>query len=157
MFEVSKIRRVYVDTSVVGGLFDDKFRELTKPFWDSVQDCRILIIASSLLEAELVGAPEHVRTFFNGLPSSQVERVVVTEKVEALAEAYISAKVVGLSSFDDCKHIAMATISNADLIVSLNFKHIVNVDRIRGYNGVNLLLGYRSVDIRTPIEVIYES
>jgi predicted nucleic acid-binding protein len=156
MFEGVKIRRVYVDTSVVGGLFDKEFRELTKPFWDAVQNGQITIIFSSIIEGELLRSPEHVRAFFLNLPSSQKERVVVTEEVETLAEAYISAKVVGRSSLDDCKHIAMATLSNSDVIVSWNFKHIVNIDRIRGYNGINQLLGYPQLEIRTPSEVIYE-
>jgi len=49
---------------------------------------------------------------------------------------------------------ALATINRADVLVSWNFKHIVNLDRIRGYNGVNLKYGYSVVEIRTPKELL---
>ena len=58
---------------------------------------------------------------------------------------------------DDCRHIATATIYKVDYLVSCNFKHIVNVFSIRGYNAVNLKNGYFQLDIRSPNEiVIYE-
>lgn len=45
--------------------------------------------------------------------------------------------IVGQTSFADCLHIAFATINHADLLISRNFKHIVNIQRLRGYNAVN--------------------
>ena len=77
---------------------------------------------------------------------------------ELLANCYISEKVVGQTSFDDCHHIAIATILKVDILVSWNFKHIVNVFRIRGYNSVNLKLGYSQIEIRSPKDIIeYET
>jgi len=38
---------------------------------------------------------------------------------------------------DDCIHIATATIYKVDILVSWNFKHIVNVYWIRAYNSIN--------------------
>jgi hypothetical protein len=99
-------------------------------------------------------APEHVREFFHRLPQTQIERVTATEDSDLLAEQYVKAGVVGQTSFDDCRHIALATIVRADVLVSLNFKHIVNIRRIQGYNGVNMLYGYSTIEIRTPDEVI---
>lgn len=55
-------------------------------------------------------------------------------------------------SFADCLHIAIATINHADFLVSWNFKHIVNVQRIRGYNSINIKKGYKQHEIRTPRE-----
>jgi len=71
-----------------------------------------------------------------------------------LANTYISENVVGKTSRTDCMHIAVATISNVDILVSWNFKHIVNINRIRGYNGINMLNGYPSVEIRSPLEIL---
>ena len=79
--------------------------------------------------------------------------VNVTEEVERLADSYIEEKVVGQTSYADCTHIALATINKADILASWNFKHIVNIDRIRGYNSVNLKLGYPLLEIRTPKEI----
>jgi len=53
-----------------------------------------------------------------------------------------------------CQHIAMATLAKADILVSWNFKHIVNLDKIRGYNGINYKLGHTMIEIRTPKEII---
>ena len=83
-----------------------------------------------------------------------IQRVAATEEAKELAAQYIAEHVVGQTSFDDCVHIALGTIHRADYLVSWNFKHIVNVNRIRGYNSVNMKLGYHQIDIRTPYEVI---
>ena len=149
-----KIQRVYVDTSVVGGTFDKEFDWQTEPFWDAVRQGKIRVIVSDLLRGELMDAPEHVREFFNGLLNQDVEHVKLTQDAEDLAETYISEKVVGKSSLDDARHIAIATLVGADVLVSWNFKHIVNVNRIRGYNSVNHRLGHPMIDIRTPREVM---
>ena len=75
-----------------------------------------------------------------------------------LGDTYIAENVVGKTSREDCFHIALVTIHKADILVSWNFKHIVNVMRIRGYNAVNLKLGYSTIDIRSPKEIInYEN
>ena len=81
--------------------------------------------------------------------------VEVTEQAYELAQKYLDEKVVGQTSADDCKHIATATINKVDILVSWNFKHIVNVFRIRGYNSINLRSGYSQLDIRSPKEIVY--
>lgn len=54
----------------------------------------------------------------------------------------------------DAQHIAIATVGRVDVLVSWNFKHIVNLGRILGYNSVNLREGYPTIEIRTPREVL---
>jgi predicted nucleic acid-binding protein len=147
-------QRIYIDTSVVGGYFDEEFSDDTAPFFDQVRRGEIIIIVSDLLEAELLGAPEFVQQLLAGIDESRIERVSVTPEVTELADKYIEAKVVGKTSRADCQHIALATLSKADVLVSWNFKHIVNLDRIRGYNGTNYQLGYNMIEIRTPKEIL---
>ncbi len=55
------------------------------------------------------------------------------------------------------QHIAVATLGRVDVVVSWNFKHIVNLNRIRLYNSVNLKLGYPMIEIRSPREVLDET
>ncbi len=81
--------------------------------------------------------------------------VEVTEEAYDLAQKYLDEKVVGQTSADDCRHIATATINKVDILVSWNFKHIVNVFRIRGYNSINLRCGFSQLDIRSPKEIVY--
>ena len=147
-------KRVYIDTSVVGGQFDKEFSDDTVPFFEAVTNGQIIIIVSDLLEAELLRAPQHVRDFLAALPSLQIENIRLTQEAAELADQYILAKVVGQTSRADCQHIAMATTVKADVLVSWNFKHIVNLDKIRGYNGINYQLGHNMIEIRTPKEII---
>lgn len=146
-------KRVYIDTSVVGGYFDKEFSEDTIPFFDSVKKGEIIIIISDILEAELVRAPDFVGNLLNEISSENIERMAISLEAEELAKKYIEANVVGKTSISDCEHIAMATLAKADVLVSWNFKHIVNLDRIRGYNGINLQNGYNMIEIRTPKEI----
>jgi hypothetical protein len=48
----------------------------------------------------------------------------------------------------------MATINKATVLASWNFKHIVNLERIRQYNAVNIKNGYSLLEIRSPREIV---
>jgi len=148
------IKRVYIDTSVVGGQFDKEFSADTSPFFEAVEKEKFIILISDLLEAELLRAPQFVQDFLKGFPKKQVEIVRLTKEAAELADQYILSKVVGPTSRPDCQHIAMATLAKADILVSWNFKHIVNLDKIRGYNGIKYQLGHNMIEIRTPKEII---
>ncbi len=145
--------RVYIDTSVVGGYFDDEFKTDTIPFFEAVKAGQFVIIVSDLLRAELIKAPSFVKGLLADIPSTQIEEISLTSSAIDLADKYIEAKVVGRTSRADCQHIAMATLCRADVLISWNFKHIVNLDRIRGYNGINYQLGHPMIEIRTPKEI----
>lgn len=147
--------RLYFDTSVFGGVYDEEFEEISILLFEKVKLGKIICVYSDLSETELKNAPEKVRNFFIDLPKNYTEFVEVTEEAYLLAEKYLAEKVVGKTSADDCKHIATATISKVDILVSWNFKHIVNVFRIRGYNSINLRYGYSQIDIRSPKEIVY--
>ena len=144
------IKSIYLDTSVFGAYFDEEFSPDTVPFFKHIIENQIQIFISSLLIAELAGAPEKVRNLIHQIPAAQQVPVELTKEAAILADRYIKAKVVGQTSRADCQHIAMATLAKADVLISWNFKHIVNPERIRGYNGINLLTGHSTIEIRTP-------
>lgn len=147
-------QRIYIDTSVVGGYFDDEFKDATQRLFKRLQDNEVKFVISDLLELELIQAPSHVTELLLKYPSDRFDRIELTQEVIDLADKYISGKVVGRTSLTDCRHIALATINRVDVLASWNFKHIVNLDRIRGYNSVNLTLGYPAIEIRTPQELL---
>ena len=95
-----------------------------------------------------------MQDFLSNLPIHQIERIKLTQDAANLADQYIIAKVVGQTNRADCQHIAMATLTKADVLVSWNFKHIVNLDKIKGFNGINYQLGHNMIEIRTPKEII---
>ncbi|GHV10317.1 hypothetical protein FACS1894162_3760 [Bacteroidia bacterium] len=151
-------QRFYFDTSVFGGVYDTEFEEATLQLFERVKLGSVVCVYSDLTESELLNAPERVREYFKNLPKENIERVVVNNEMITLATRYIEEKVVGQTSFDDCLHIAAATINKVDILVSWNFKHIVNVYRIRGYNSINLRMNYISLEIRSPKEILeYEN
>ena len=151
-------QRIYIDTSVVGGYFDEEFKEPTNGLFKRLDDNEIIFVVSDLLDIELIGAPEKVRELLHQYPTNKFERVELTEESIKLADRYIAEKVVGRTSLEDCRHIALATINKVDVLASWNFKHIVNLDRIKGYNSVNLKLGYQMIEIRSPKDLInYEN
>ena len=149
---------LYIDTSVIGGYFDVEFEVETKMLFESVLNNEFDIMFSNITEDELLNAPEQVRQLLSNIPERNKTRIELSGEAVQLADTYISENVVGKTSRDDCFHIALATIHKADILVSWNFKHIVNVIRIRGYNAVNMKLGYPTIDIRSPKELIdYEN
>lgn len=148
------VQRIYIDTSVIGGYFDAEFEFYTRIFFSKVFEGKFKMIISDILTTELDGAPKIVRDFYHTMLTNQVEFVEQTEDSIKLADNYLKEGVVGRTSRTDCRHIALATLANADILVSWNFKHIVNIARIRGFNSVNLRTGFKTIEIRTPREII---
>jgi predicted nucleic acid-binding protein len=148
------MQRFYFDTSVFGGAFDKQFEEDSLQLFERVKIGQVVCMISDLTETELSNAPLNVVEFFKALPKSNIERVIVTDEILTLAKKYIDEKVVGRTSFNDCIHIATATIYKADILVSWNFRHIVNVYRIRGYNSINIRSNYSELEIRSPKEIL---
>jgi predicted nucleic acid-binding protein len=149
-----KQQRIYIDTSIVGGFFDAEFEEETKLLFQRLENKEIVFVISEVLTNELVDAPERVRTLLDNYSDECFEKVPLTDEAKELADKYIAEKVIGQTSLDDCRHIALATINKVDVLASFNFKHIVNLIRIKGYNAVNLKNGYITLEIRNPKELI---
>lgn len=149
------MERIYLDTSVFGGYFEQEFKLWSIAIFDKIFKEEYQVIFSEVLDGELEKTPERVRNLALRIPDNTNEYVSLTDNAIHLAEQYIKEGVVGKTSRADCFHIALATLNNADVLLSWNFKHIVNYKRIRGYNAVNYKLGYRILDIRTPREILY--
>jgi predicted nucleic acid-binding protein len=149
-----KKQRIYFDTSVFGGYFDKEFEEFTKPLYDRINNGEFKVLLSAVLQRELEPAPEKIIKLITELKSEFTEFLEENDEAVDLATEYITEKVVGPTSYADCLHIALATINLADLLVSWNFKHIVNIERIRGYNSINIKNGYKQLEIRSPRDLM---
>ncbi|MEM2959781.1 MAG: PIN domain protein [Candidatus Freyarchaeota archaeon] len=147
-------QRVYIDTSVIGGCLDEEFKEASRKLVEKFKRGDMIAVVSELTVLELKEAPEEVQKIYREIPEENTEYVELTEEAVNLAQNYISEKVVGRSELVDAEHIAIATINRVDTLVSWNFKHIVNLVKIRGFNAVNLKMGYPLLEIRSPWEVI---
>lgn len=144
--------RIYIDTSVFGGFFDEEFSEHTIPFFKKLKNSDFTLLFSKVTQEELENAPEKVKNLVKSIPLITTEFLDLTDEAVDLANDYITENVVGQTSFADCLHIALATINRADFLVSWNFKHIVNIQRIRGYNSINIKKGFNQLEIRSPRE-----
>ncbi len=147
--------RVYVDNSVIGGYFDEEFKESTIKLFGEFEKGFKKAVISDLTLQELEGAPTHVKEF---LTTVKTEMILLDNECIELAKLYIKEKAITPKFFNDALHIAAPTVYRLDVLVNGNFKHIVNIIRIRGYNSVNLKLGYQVLEIRPPNQIIdYEN
>jgi hypothetical protein len=145
--------RIYADTSVVGGCEDDEFAEHSLRLMDCFARGDFVLVVSTLTVQELAAAPEQVRNHLARVPEAHIETLQLDAEAMELAEAYIAAGVIAAKMRADAQHIAMATVARVDVLVSWNFEHIVNLQRIHGYNSLNLRKGYPTLEIRAPREV----
>ncbi|HYH83610.1 MAG TPA: hypothetical protein VEX86_27695 [Longimicrobium sp.] len=144
---------MYVDTSVLGGCFEPEFQPWSNGLMDDFRSGRFIPVLSDLLAAELGRAPERVRNMRQDLQGWGAEFIVTDDEARQLFSAYQAHAVLGNRYQSDMMHIALATVADADLLVSWNFKHIVRFDKIRLFNAVNLEQGYKSLAIHSPREV----
>lgn len=147
--------RVYVDTSVFGGTQDEEFRVASNDFFEHVRQRRYLVLVSEITLDEISQAPLDVRRLLTNLPREVVVKVSgeVEDEAKELADSYVAAGILGEASRGDAMHVAIATVARADLILSWNFRHIVNYERINAFNGVNSLNGYPRIAIHSPLEM----
>ena len=145
---------VYVDTSVIGGCFDEEFEEWSILLFQEFLYGKKVMMLSDLTLQELELAKFKVREKVKEIPQNQISNIFVNDEVIHLAEKYIEEGALTIKSYNDALHIALATLNNADVLSSWNFKHIVNLDRIKLYNSINLRLGYKIIVIRSPREIL---
>ena len=130
-----------------------EFKEPSKAFFRAVRDARFVLISSELVRQEIMAGPQRVNEFFNNI-LSVAEITDITAEALKLQQAYTDAGILSEKHSTDALHVAVATISRASLVVSWNFKHIVNFQKIPMYNAINTLHGYREISIYSPLEVI---
>ncbi len=154
-FPIRTVRklRIYVDTSVIGGCEDDEFREASRRLIERCARGEVTLVVSAVTAEELRRAPSRVRGVLPSIDPEHLERVEITPEVEALANRYIECGALGEAMRADALHIAIATVSDVDVLASWNFRHMVNLHRIRRYNDVNRQLGFPPLDMRTPMEL----
>ena len=147
-----KTLRIYIENSVVGGYYDKEFQIPTRKLFELFRNNVYIPVVSDHVFSELYeGAPEYV---INNLNSIDYEIYAVTGEMKELSSKYMSEKIVSKQYYEDALHIAIATVLSVDILVSWNFKHIVNFNKIKLFNSVNLRGGYGTLEIRTPQEVI---
>jgi predicted nucleic acid-binding protein len=147
-------QRVYIDTSVIGGCFDQEFEEWSNRLFNDFKTGKKIAVISDITIDELSDAPQRVQDYMNTIHDDSLEILISDAESRELANKYITEKAVSSKFYEDALHIAIATINQVTVLASWNFKHIVNLDRIRMYNSVNLKNGFSILEIRTPREIL---
>ena len=99
--DAGKVLRVYADTSVFGGCFDDEFSNESTRFFEEVREGRFVLVVSDVTLDELELAPDRVRAVLAGLPPGVVELVGSGAESDLLQKAYLESGVVGPASTRD--------------------------------------------------------
>ncbi len=142
-----------MDTSVLGGVFDEEFAEPSIGMMNSIRKGKLIPLISDTLALEVAEAPIPIQDLLNEISELRVETIPISREAYELHNEYLRVGVVTPRFSDDALHVAQATIARADVIVSWNFRHLVNPVRIRAFNGVNLTCGYGMVIILTPADL----
>lgn len=148
-----KTQRIYLDTSVIGGCFDDEFAIWSNALMKDIENGIFHGVTSEIVEAEITDAPPNVRELFLGFLKINPEVLSISSEAIELVDTYIENKILAPRFRNDMLHIALSTIADVDILVSWNFKHIVRFDKIRQFNAVNLKQGYHRLEIYSPREV----
>jgi hypothetical protein len=143
-----------VDTSVLGGCFDPEFAEWSNRLLHGFRRGEFAALLSAVTAAEVEQAPEAVRQIYDELVRMRSEVLLISGEAMDLLAVYEGRRILGSKFRNDMLHIAVATVAEADVLVSWNFRHIVRLDRIRNFNAVNIELGYKQLAIYSPREVV---
>lgn len=141
---------------MIGGCHDDEYALPSRLVFSEVQHGNAIAVISSMTMEELLPAPARVLHTLQSLPEKFVQYVALDEEAVELADAYVSDGAVGPGSLIDAQQIAVATLQRVDVILSWNFRHIVNLNRIRLFAATNLRFGLSTPEIRSPLEVLSE-
>ena len=152
-----KVPILYLDTSVIGGCFDDEWKEASLELFRQAGEGLYRLVTSVVTVREVQNAPPQVREQLASTFTNPAHIHELTDEAESLAQAYVAAGVVTSKYTDDARHVAIATVRGIGVLVSWNFHHLANLRREAGFNAVNLLHGWPQIRILSPLELIHEN
>jgi predicted nucleic acid-binding protein len=152
-----RIQKIYLETTLFNYYFD-KDRDAhvdTIKLFSEIAAGKYEAFTSTYVTDELENAPEAKREKMLGL-IAEYDITVLAPNDEAvrIADIYIEEGVIPQNYKMDCLHIAIATVNELDMIVSMNFRHIVKRKTILATGKINSLNGYRAIEIYSPMEVV---
>jgi predicted nucleic acid-binding protein len=138
----------------MGGYSDVEFETATEQLFERIKNKEFDVYFSEVNDEELLFAPLHIKAVKNQIPSDCFHYIEITEDAEKLAQLYILEGALNEESKNDAFHIALASLNRVDCLISWNFKHIVNFNKIKTFNSINMRYGYPLIDIRSPLEFL---
>jgi len=151
-----KKNNLYLDTSIPNFVLAKELpaeQFITKALFNEIKMGKHKAFISRVVIDEISRTSEPKRTRLLSLVKD-FEVLDVTPECETLAGEYIRNGTIPQKYEADALHIAIATIHNMDILVSWNFAHIVRVKTRKKVNAINALLGYKSIELASPQEVV---
>lgn len=155
--------KLYLETSVWNFFFANdapEKRDITERFFTSIKEDIYEIFISEVVIREINDAPEPKRKALFDLVNKYAPAELETAKeADELTKVYMDRGIVPKGKRDDAYHVAIATTSEMDAVITWNYQHLANLRKSELFNGVNLERGYtKRLEIVTPMEVSrYES
>ena len=155
--------KIYLDTSVINFLYAydaPEKMEITIEFFENFVKPGIYeTYISKYVIAEILDHPDAAarEKLLDVINAYYIETLVIeeTEKIEMLAQEYISNGVIPEKKIADAYHIAVSVLSGINYLVSWNFKHLANVNKEKMVKIVNLENNYPTeLRIITPLELM---
>jgi len=150
--------RFYLDTSVIGALFDVEMPqriEITRTLLDSIVSGTHIGVISNVVLEEIERGPEGLKEKLVSEMSRIPLQIISEDETSAdLLEIYEKEGFISKGARLDLRHLAVATVHGVDALVSWNFRHIVNIRTRRAVHSVNLRLGFPLIEIVSPEEVV---
>ena len=153
-----KTQKIYLETTLFNFYVDEDRGDAhtdTVQLFKEIAAGKYEAYTSDYVIDELTFAPDDKREkMINLLTEYNIKVLEPDAEASRLANIYVSEGVIPLKHRTDGLHIAIATINGLDLIISMNFQHIVKYKTEKMTGAVNTLHGYRAVEIVSPMEVI---
>ena len=150
--------KIYLDTSVISYLNQEDTPEKmadTLKLWDKIKTGAYTAVTSDVALEEILLCDESKRKYLlDRLLEVDCHIVKETRETIALAKRFIEHNVLTQKSINDCRHIACAVVAECDIITSWNFKHMVNARTVKGVKIINMMEGYRTVEIYPPTMLV---
>jgi predicted nucleic acid-binding protein len=148
----------YCSVAFINSFFDDDrgfAHDATRILFEEIAAGKYEAFTSGAVIEELSRAPsEKYTAMFALIEKYNISVLSVSEEAEALADIYVSEGIIPLKYRTDGVHIAVATENEIDIILSMNFQHIVKLKTIRMTSAINILRGYSRIEIASPMEVV---
>ncbi len=149
--------RIYIDTSVVNGLYcnDSGIKTETIRFFKDVRIFNYTLYGSEATIEEIENTPQEPKKKLlkNVITEYDVEILPTTDEIRILANKYVNAGIIPKKYSPDAFHIAVAAIYNIPVLASWNFEHIVKIKTKLEINRINRQEGYALVEISSPKEI----
>ena len=156
--------KIYIDTSAIGYLDEneEKYSEDKKAMltlWEDIKNSKYDVIISELTFKELYDNKNEkkLNMLLSYISQIQYETIDITAEAEHLANLIKKGELlISDKHQNDRLHIGCAFVTGCDIIVSMNFKHLVNIKTIRGVRAISNIAGYKNIDILQPKALICE-